>query len=76
LTRRKSLVGFRRSEVTPHKNEHKLIETANISKMLASLIGKKLATLHELQTVYSMKDAYNLYEVVTVDSYNAHVLSS
>jgi hypothetical protein len=34
------------------------------------LISKRLATLHELQTVYGVEDAYNLLEIAAVDDYN------
>jgi hypothetical protein len=30
-----------------------------------------LATLHELQTIYGVKDLYDLLEVAIVDTYNA-----
>jgi len=29
-----------------------------------------LATLHELDTVYGIEDAYNLLEIIQVDDYN------
>jgi len=41
--------------------------------MLAAIINNKLATLHELQTVYSIEDAYDLLEVLIVDNNNARV---
>ena len=34
------------------------------------IISQRLATLYELQTVYSYEDALNLLEVVTVRNYN------
>jgi hypothetical protein len=30
-----------------------------------------MATLHELQTVYGVQDAYNMLEIAVVDNYNA-----
>jgi len=33
-------------------------------------VSSKLATLHELQTVYGIKDLYDLLEVLAVDNYN------
>lgn len=41
--------------------------------MLAAIINNKLATLHELQTVYSIEDAYNILEVLIVDNHNTRV---
>ena len=29
-----------------------------------------MATLHELDTVYGVKDVYDILEVITVDDYN------
>lgn len=34
----------------------------------------KLATLHELQTVYSVRDLYDLVEIAAVDGYNRNLL--
>jgi len=38
--------------------------------MLAVIITRKLATLYELQTVYSLDDAADLYEIAAVNNYN------
>ena len=34
------------------------------------MISAKLATLHELQTVYGLEDVYDLLEIAQVDAYN------
>lgn len=34
------------------------------------VISSELATLHELQTVYGVRDLYNICEVIAVDSHN------
>lgn len=36
-------------------------------------MGRKMATLYELQTVYSYEDALNMAEVLIVDSYNEYL---
>ena len=36
-------------------------------------MGRGIATLHELETVYSLPDALNMLEVVTVQNYNEWV---
>jgi hypothetical protein len=36
-------------------------------------LGK--ATLHELQTVYSLEDAYDLLEIAMIDDHNKKLLS-
>lgn len=37
------------------------------------MIGSGKATLHELQTVYGVKDLYNMLEVITIDAHNAQI---
>jgi len=34
------------------------------------VISLRLATLHELQTIYSLRDVYDMIEVAQVDAYN------
>ncbi len=37
------------------------------------LVSAKMATLHELQTIYSMKDAYDMLEILYVDNQNQQI---
>ena len=37
------------------------------------MISSKLATLHELQTVYGVGDLYVLAEVIRVDTFNQNL---
>lgn len=37
------------------------------------MISAKMATLHELDTVYSVEDLYLMLEVMTTDSHNARL---
>jgi hypothetical protein len=46
----------------------------NITPVAGTLISRKLATLLELQTLYSYEDALTLIEVVQVDDYNKWVV--
>ena len=39
------------------------------------MISRRLATLHELDTVYGCEDMWNLIEVSIVDDYNQAQLS-
>lgn len=39
------------------------------------MISARLATLHELQTVYGLEDLYDLLEVALVDAHNRAVAS-
>jgi hypothetical protein len=38
--------------------------------MIGVIITRRLATLYELQTVYSIDDAADLYEIAAVNNYN------
>ena len=42
----------------------------NISAPIATLLSKRMSTLHELDTVYGVRDVYDMLEVVTIDDYN------
>lgn len=42
----------------------------NISAPIATLLSKRMVTLHELDTVYGVRDVYDMLEVVTIDDYN------
>lgn len=38
----------------------------NVPPLIASVVNSRLATLNELQTIYSLEDLYNLYEIVII----------
>jgi len=42
----------------------------NVTNVVGTLISSGKCTLHELETVYGLEDAYDMLEVVIVDSYN------
>lgn len=42
----------------------------NLSAVIGTLLSKRMATLHELDTVYGVRDVYDMLEVITVDDYN------
>ncbi|MDR2077039.1 MAG: hypothetical protein LBP61_08965 [Desulfovibrio sp.] len=37
------------------------------------IVARRLASLHELETVYSYEDALNMAEIITVQNYNEWV---
>lgn len=51
-------------------NNIKLESYKNVSSLIGMIVSKRLATLHELDTIYSFEDALDLYEIIYVDSYN------
>lgn len=42
--------------------------------MVGAIVSHRLATLYELQTIYSFSDALDLYEILAVNNYNERVL--
>lgn len=48
---------------------------ANINGVIGLIVSKRYATLHELKTVIGMAEAYDILEIITVDSYNAYLAS-
>lgn len=43
----------------------------NVPVTIGIVVSRRLATLHELQTVYGLSDLYDLLEIVTIDDYNS-----
>jgi len=41
-----------------------------VPKVIGTLVSSRLATLHELESVYGVSDAYDLLEIVNVDLIN------
>lgn len=37
------------------------------------ILSARMATLHELDTVYGIEDAYRMIEVIQIDAHNARV---
>lgn len=50
-------------------------EYLNLPTHIGVIVSRKLATLHELDTVYGTEDAYNLLEIVLVDNANERELT-
>lgn len=47
-----------------------LIECVNVTPRVSMVIMAGKATLHELQTVYSLRDMHNLIEIIVVERHN------
>jgi hypothetical protein len=48
----------------------RLIDYVNLPPLIGMIVSDGKATLHELQSVYGVRDAYNLAEVISVDAHN------
>lgn len=47
----------------------------NVPRVIGVLISARMTTLHELDSVYSLNDAYDLWEILRVDNYNQQLLN-
>lgn len=45
-----------------------------MSGLVGTIVSRRLATLYELQTIYSYEDALDLYEIIAVNNYNENIL--
>jgi hypothetical protein len=43
---------------------------ANVSGLMGTIVSRGLATLHELQSIYSFEDALDMSEIIMVQDYN------
>jgi 4-diphosphocytidyl-2C-methyl-D-erythritol kinase len=49
------------------------ITYANVPDPVGCVVGSRLATYHELATVYGLEDMYDLLEIVQVDARNQQI---
>lgn len=47
-----------------------LIDYVNLPPMIGMIVSSGMATLHELQSVYGVRDCFDMAEVIGVDSHN------
>lgn len=45
----------------------------NVPQSIGVVMSQKMATLHELQTVYGIEDVYDMLEVLNVDAHNQEI---
>ena len=58
------------------QSSKRLIEYQATSQTIATVLSSKMATLHELDTVYGVEDLWILIEISAVDRHNASLMSS
>lgn len=51
-----------------------MIEYPSVPALLGVVVSKKLATLYELQALYSYEDLWDFYEIILVNNYNESVM--
>ena len=54
--------------------QKRFAEYLNVSSIIGTLLSKRMATLHELDTVYGTRDVYDMLEIISIDDYN-HALA-
>ena len=69
--RRQVDFGIRNSGTT----NNRLVEYQATPQTIATVVSSRLATLHELDTVYGVEDLWILLEVNAVDRHNAYIVS-
>ncbi|HDR9087368.1 TPA: transcription elongation factor GreA [Burkholderia vietnamiensis] len=50
-----------------------MIAYPNVPRSIGAVVSRRLATLHELQTVYGQDDLHDLLEIIVVDSHNERI---
>jgi hypothetical protein len=50
------------------------VNYANVPRIIGTLVSSRLVSLHELQTVYGVADAYDLLEILSVDIHNERAI--
>jgi hypothetical protein len=48
----------------------RIVDYVNLPPIIGMIVSDGKATLHELQSVYGVRDAFNLAEVIGVDAHN------
>ncbi len=52
-----------------------MVEYTNIPHVVGVVVSSRLATLHELSTVYGLEDMWLLLEVHQVDMHNTNLMN-
>lgn len=52
------------------ESEYPTKNYVNIGGLIGALVANRVATLYELQTVYSLEDAMDMYEAIAIPKYN------
>lgn len=51
-----------------------MIHYPNVSRLIGAVISTRLASLHELDTIYGVEDCFDLLEVARVDALNQKII--
>lgn len=53
----------------------RLADYTNVPRLIGAVISTGLATLDELDTVYSIEDCFDLLEIASINAHNKRVLN-
>jgi hypothetical protein len=57
-------------DLSPPGPSAKLLRYPNVPQIIGLIVANDRATFNELQTVYGWEDAYDLLEIIIIDSQN------
>jgi 4-diphosphocytidyl-2C-methyl-D-erythritol kinase len=46
-----------------------------VPAIFGTIVSRRMATLHELDTVYGTQDVYDMLEIIAVDNANTRILN-
>ncbi len=49
------------------------VDFKNVDGFIAAIIADRQATLNELKTIYTLEDAFDLWEIIAVTRYNEYL---
>ena len=56
-----------------YRPEIAYVDFQNIDHFIGAIVANGKATLHELKTIYSLEDAFLMWEVIAVTRYNEYL---
>ncbi len=56
-----------------YRAETPTVDFQNIEGLFGAIVASGKATLHELKTIYSLEDAWLMWEVIAVTRYNEYL---
>ena len=51
-----------------------LADYVNVPAIIGAAVSSGKATLHELDTIYSLEDVYDMLEIATIDAHNRRIM--
>lgn len=56
-----------------YRPEITCVDYKNIDGFIGAIVESGKATLHELKTIYSLEDAFDMWEIIIVNRYNEYL---